>query len=533
MKLELRDYQREATAAVHDAWRRGVSRAAVELPTGSGKTVIFAEMAREAHSRGSRPVVLVHRDELVRQAADKLHSAMPDAVIGKIQASHNAVDADVLVASVPTLARLRRRDQLTNVGTIIVDEAHHAMAPTYRAILDHYGSFNGLPTSGWSATMSRGDGKGLGDVWEEIVYEKDILWMIQNGFLVDVRGKKITVDGLNLAEVARSRGDMQEGDLGKQLLSVGAGEHIAKGYLEHAEGRRGVLFAPTVESAASFAESMNDAGIPTETIFGYTDLETRQDTYERFRSGETQVLSNCMVLTEGWDAPWAEVAVIARPTESVGLYVQMAGRVLRPWPGKKDALILDVVGVTSKHILASVQNLSKTKVDPEEGESLKEAELREQKEKTAGWAGSAEGDRVAVEVDLFGRSRSAWLQTYAKVWFIPTREHVYFLWPKRTGHFDVGRCSNKSTSDGIWLAKDVTLEYGMAWAEQEALKEDPSVSQRTAPWRVKKQQPSIAQLGVASRARIPVSSTDTKSTVSDKLSVHFTSRLLDPKPRRR
>jgi superfamily II DNA or RNA helicase len=531
MQLELRDYQREATAAVRDAWRRGISRAAVELPTGSGKTVIFAEMARDAHARGERPVVLVHRDELVRQAADKLHSAMPDAIVGKIQAEHNAVDADVLVASVPTLARERRRNQLTNVGTVVVDEAHHAMAPTYRTILHHFGSFNGLPTSGWSATLSRGDGKGLGDVWEEIVYEKDILWMIKHGYLVDVKGKKITVDGLNLAEVARTRGDMQEGDLGRKMLSVGAGEHIAKGYLEHAKGRRGVLFAPTVESADSFAQSMNDAGIPTETIFGYTDLETRQDTYARFRTGETQVLSNCMVLTEGWDAPWAEVAVIARPTESVGLYVQMAGRVLRPWPGKANALILDVVGVTGKHRLASIQNMSKTKV--EEGETLKEAEQREQKERHAGWTGEAEGERVAAEVDLFGQSRSAWLQTYAKVWFIPTREHVFLLWPTKTGHFDVGRCSTKTTADGIWLAKGVTLEYGMAWAEQEALKEDKSVSQRTAPWRVRKQPPSEAQLGVAARARIPVTSDDTKATVSDKLSVHFTSRLIDPKPRRR
>lgn len=531
MQLELREYQTEALAAVEQRWDDGLNRVAVILPTGSGKTVIFSAMSQKAHGGGMRPLILVHRDELVNQAADKLHSAMPDAVIGRVKAEHNDVSADAVVASVQTLAREKRRDQLTNIGTIIVDEAHHALAPSYRTILDHFGAFaeagRGLPTSGWTATLARGDGQGLGTIWQDVAYERDILWMIDRGYLVDVEGKRVTVDGLDLASVARSRGDFQAGDLGDALMSIGAGEVIAAAYLEHAKDRRGVLFAPTVQSAFAMSDDLNAAGIATETVVGFTDLEERADIYERFRTGETQVLANCMVLTEGWDAPWAEVAVIARPTESAPLYVQMAGRVLRPWPGKQKALILDVVGVAGKHRLATIKDLSGIEV--EDGESISEARERIARER--GEKGEHSGVIAAEDIDLFGRSHSAWLQTYAGIWFVPTREHVFFLWPTSTGHFWVGRCSNRTTKDGQWLAKDVMLEYGMAWAEQQAAAEDPSVSRRTAAWRTKRQPPSEAQLRVAKSVKLPVQG-KTKAEVSDMLSVHFASRLLDPVNRR-
>jgi len=493
----------------------------------SGKTVIFSELSKQAHAQGQRPLILVHRDELVNQAADKIHNVMPHASVGIVKAEHNGVECDVIVGSVQTLARERRRDQLRNVGMLVVDEAHHALAPSYRSILTHYGAFSdrGTPTSGWTATLARGDGKGLGDVWEIVAYERDILWMIEHGYLVDVKGRAVTVDGLDLGTVARTRGDYQEGDLGDALLSVGAGEVIADAYREHAPTRQGVLFAPTVASAFAMAEDMNAAGILTETIIGMTDLDERAGIYDRYRDGKTQVLANCMVLTEGWDMPQASCAIIARPTSSASLYIQMVGRVLRPWPGKQDALVLDVVGVAGKHPLATLKDLSRTKVEPEEGETLTQAE---QRIRQAGTKGENDGEIGSHVVDLFSRSHSAWLQTRAGIWFVPTRERLFFLWPRRNGKYDVGSCSNRTTSDGVWLAKDLDLDYAMAWAESAATEIDPSVSSRNASWRKRSQPPSEAQARVCRQVGIIVGRDDTKSDVSDKLSIHFASRLLDP-----
>jgi superfamily II DNA or RNA helicase len=525
--LALRDYQHEALAALDAAWAKGISRAAVVIPTGGGKTVIFSAQCTRAHARNMKPLILVHRDELVRQAADKIHGAMPGASIGIVKAEHNGVDADVVVGSVQTLARERRRDQLTNVGTLIVDEAHHAAAPSYLNILRHYGAFseNGrkLPTSGWTATLVRGDEKKLGDVWEEVVYEKDILWMIDNSYLVDVRGKAITLDGLNLADVARSRGDFQEGSLGDKLLAVGAGEHIAQAYLEHAGDRQGVLFAPNVAAATAFGLDFRQAGIETELISGLTDLENRQDIYERFQKGQTQVLTNCMVLTEGWDMPQVSCAVVARPTLNAGLYTQMVGRVLRPFPGKKDALVLDVVGVAGKYKLASLTDLSKSGAEPKEGETLREA--RERKEKEEGRKGRTSGVIAHEDIDLFDRSRSAWLQTKAGVYFIPTRDELFFLWPQNNGKFSVGRKPGRGKG-GSWVAQDMPLEYGMAWAESEAGKADPLIASRDASWRTRRQPPSPQQLDVAKMYGVPTEGLS-KAQLSDRLSIFFASRSLD------
>lgn len=522
MQLELREYQTETIQAVNGAWSRGENRPAVVLPTGSGKTVIFAHMIKDLQRQGIRAVTLVHRDELVNQAVEKLHGSMPDARIGIVKAEHNQVDADAIVASVQTLARENRRNQLTGVGALIVDEAHHARAPTYQRILEHYGSFNGLPTAGFTATLVRGDGKGLGTIWPEVVYERNIEWMAERGYLVWPKGKAVKVDDLSLDEVARYRGDYQDGDLGKALMSVGAGEHIAKAWLEHAPDRPGAVFAPTVESAYGFAEDLNAAGLITEVIIGTTPLDKRKEIYQRVYEGKTQILSNCMVLTEGFDMPKLS-CLVPRPTSNPGLYTQMVGRGLRPWPGKEDCLVLDLYGNASKHKLVTLKDLSRYQA--RDNETLKEAKERYEKER--GEKGQASGVQTAEDIDLFGKSRSAWLQTYAGIYFIPTRQHVYFLWPTTAGNFWVGKCWNRTTRDGMWLAKDVTLDYGMAWAEQEAGREDPSVSQRTASWRVKRQPPSQAQVDVASRIRGLAYQGKSKAELSDMLSVHFASRLLD------
>lgn len=523
--LPLRPYQREALYAIDDEWIKGVRRTAVVLPTGMGKTVIFADLARQTVLDGGRVLVLVHRDELVRQAVDKLHSVYPTCTPGVVKASRNEWDWPIVVASVQTLSRQSRLDQVPRdqYSLVIVDECHHAAAVSYRRVLDR---FDRARAVGFTATMHREDNRGLGDVWESIAYTRGVLYGIEQGYLTDVRGQVVTLDGLNLAMVARSRGDYQDGDLGEAMSASEAGKIIADAYQEYAPGRQGIMFTPTVATAREWAGDLVAKGIPAETITGDTSIEDRQLIYKRFRERETQVLSSCMVLTEGFDMPQAEVAVVARPTQSPGLYVQMVGRVLRPWPGKSEALVLDVVGVTEYHRLATLTELVKSTVrEVRPGETLRQAADREAGERVSGVVIRPDGDLTAKEVDLFHRSRSAWLQTKKGLWFIPAGEWVYFLWPESSGLVTVGRTLSKGKHTPEKLHDGVTLEYGMAWAEEDSRQVGGGLSMRTASWRRGK--PSESQVDLCARMGIEIPEGARRGAVSDLISIAFTSRLLD------
>lgn len=522
--LKLRDYQEESLEALYADWATGLLRLAVVLPTGMGKTVVFAHLIERQHRFGRRTLVLVHRDELANQAAAKVHSVAPHLSVGIVKAGRNEVDADVIVGSVQTLIRPSRRAQIQDVGMIIVDEAHHAVARTWMEVLDHFGAFTHTRTAGFSATLVRNDELALGDVWQKVSIKKDILYGIDNGHLVDVRGVQVTVDGLDLATVARSRGDYADGSLGDALESSGAGEVIARAYAEHAGDRQGVLFCPTVSTARSFADDMNAAGIVTEVVVGTTPVEDRNLIYKRYEAGETQVLSNAMVLTEGWDAPHASVAVIARPTSSEGLYTQMVGRVLRPFPGKADALVLDVVGVSSNLRLRSLADLAPG-ITPRPGESIGEAKERIKRGRSGG-KGTIVGTVEHAEVDLFHRSKSAWLQTYAGVWFIPTRTDMVFLWPEGDGTWAVATKPNQGRGGG-YVQRHLELGYAMAWGEQIAGEIDPSVSSKKASWRRPANKPTDRQLGMMARLGLPITDKTTKSDASDMISIYFASRELD------
>lgn len=529
-QLKLRPYQVEALDALTAAWADTAdNRLAVVLPTGMGKTVIFAELVRRSHAAGIKPIILVHRDELVTQAVEKLHSAAPSLTIGVVKAARAEIDVDVIVASVQTLARPARRAGIVGVGLVIIDECHHAAANTYLDIMRHFGCLkaNGTPTAGFTATMQRGDKRGLGDVWQKVVYTKDILDGIRSKYLVDVKGRLVTVDDLDLATVARNRGDYAEGSLGDALVQSGAGRVIADAYVEHAATRQGILFTPTVASAYSFADDFRAVGISTEVIEGATPAEDRALIYKRYRAGEVQLLATCMVLTEGFDMPQASVAVIARPTTSAALYAQMVGRVLRPCLGKTSALVLDVVGVSARLPLATLVDLTKTQVrEIKEGETLGDAADRELREigsppdRLAGVVG-------ADDVDLFHRSRSAWLQTAKGVYFIPTRDAIFFLWPREAGKtVAVGRVDSRSTK-WILLLDDVTAEYGRSWAESFAEEADPSIAQKAAPWRTRRAKPSEAQMNLATMLNIDVSDAPSKAELSDRISIFYASRAID------
>jgi superfamily II DNA or RNA helicase len=575
--LPLRQYQKEdlenlneaLAGREHWAWAGGhrfrsvaaVNRVAMVWATGLGKTVAFSHQILffAASLGGGRVLVLVHRDELAQQAKAKIHGVAPHLRVGIVMAGRNEVEADVIIASVQTIGPALAREQdgkpgirparahdIRGIGMIIVDEAHHAAAPSWRAVLKHFGSFHGVPTIGFTATMSREDSRGLGEIWQEVVAKRDTLWGIRHGYLADVRGIRVQVPRLDLDGVHVRAGDLQQEEVATAMLDANTGEAIAKSLIELAPDRRPVVFAPNVATATDFADSINDVGIKTETILGSTKPAERAGIFDRFRSGVTQCLTNAMVLTEGWDAPWADCAVIARPTKSPALYQQMVGRVLRPWKagGKKDALILDVVGAASKHQLSSLIDLSMDR-PPKQGQSVLEAwdEFEEDELMAAEYlAGNLTDDDlyrparvhkvIGTEIDLFADSDSVWLQTYKGTWFIPAGDLLFFIWPEPVeGMVTVGVTSATVAALATPLLQGVTMEMGMSWAEQYAAEHDKSrpaladLTSRSASWRHAR--PSAAMRSRAFRADVWIDKDWNQGQVIDAINVDQASRRLD------
>lgn len=523
-----RPYQVDAIKALTAGWQGPNNRLAVVLPTGAGKTVVFANLISELLDQlnGHRALVIAHREELIGQAAAKIRAVRPDLRVGIVKAERDEhQDADVIVASVQTLAVERRREAIRDIGLVIVDECHHAAASSYVTVLEHFGAWRGVPVAGFTATMTRADG-GLADVWQEVVFTLDILEMIEDGYLCDVRGKRVIVDGLDLDTVKTRHGDLQDGQLGQALEDSDAGPVVAKAYAEHAGDRPGVVFTPTVSTAQSMAEAFTASGIPAAAVWGDMPKDDRAATLDRYRRGDVQVLSNCMVLTEGFDAPWTSCAVIARPTKSAGLYCQMAGRALRLFKGKKDALILDVMGASTRHKLASIVDLTgREVVMQDEEQTLREA-VREAEEKSKR---VLDLSRVQVEeIDLFHSSSVRWLKTPSGVWFIPVADAVFvFLvrnpvdrtyWLRR---FDI--------NNGIVGPKrDVPLPLAdaKAWLEQQARALGSRwLATRSAPWRSKPA--SVKQLNFCRVKGISVPQGSTAGEVSDLQATHQFTTILN------
>lgn len=503
MSLILRDYQQAAGQAVRDGWRRGVRRPAVVLPTGAGKTVVFADLLNPAS--GWRPpgraLVIAHRDELIEQAAAKIRSVMQGARVGVVKGNRDETGADFVVGSVQTLRHAARRVRVRNVGLVVVDECHHATAPSYLAILEHFGAIPGEHTHpgqyamavGFTATMSRGDGVGLGQVWQEIVYEATIADMIGRGWLVEPRGVRVDVEDLDLDRVKRSRGDYQDGALGAALADSMAPKRIVEAWSEHAAGRPTILFSPTVEFAGIMADEFEAAGVSARLVHGMMPTEERREALAAFKAGDVTVLCNCMVLTEGTDLPLASCCVVARPTTHAGLYVQMIGRVLRPYPGKTDALVLDVAGASKRHALRSTTDLIGTDDLIEDGDKPEELDEPLGIDALGIPHEYRDGKLVSEVIDLFHGSRNAWNRTDAGVWFVSAGQRYIVLIPGvRDGEWDAASVGRTEGSGSRWIVRGVPdMSYAMAHAEQTITAAEHTLALRERAWRSR--QPSDKQ----------------------------------------
>jgi superfamily II DNA or RNA helicase len=385
MAVSLRPYQSECTDAVLAAKERGVGRSLYVLPTGTGKTVTFSEIIRRIRLTDDRPaMVLAHREELLVQAQDTLSRLIPGISVeierGEQKASRFA---EVIVASLPTIARAgtTRLDWLAADGcsVIVYDEAHHAAADGAGRALQRFGAFDGRSfLVGCTATPHRLDNKPLEGAegkatFEELVYSYGLLDAIRDGWLCDLRGFVVRTQ-TDLSGVANRGGDFAEGELARRVDNEARTELAAKHWQELASERPTIVFCASVEHAEHATEAWRGVGARAEFIHGGMSRDDRRGVLDRFRSGVTQVLLNCMIATEGFDHPPVSCIVLLRPTKSWSLYAQMVGRGTRIFEGKTDCLVLDVVDNCDEHSLMTAPRLVDLPAGVDlEGEKLSKA----------------------------------------------------------------------------------------------------------------------------------------------------------------
>jgi superfamily II DNA or RNA helicase len=343
---ELRPYQLKILADIEDAFRAGHRRPCVVAPTGSGKTVMFAELIRGERQAGGRALALAHRRELITQTSRKLAAArVLHGIIMPGEPSWPMLD--VQVASVPTLlARGIRRETMAlppaDLG--IIDEAHHTPAASYLEICAAYPDTRWV---GFTATPERGDGRGLGGFFDVLIEGPQVAELIELGHLVGTR--TYAPANPDLAGVETRQGDYVTSQLEDRMDRAKLVGDIVQHWHKLGEGRKTVVFAVSVGHSVHIRDAFLEAGISAAHIDGKTPREERDATLAQLAAGEIRVVTNCMVLTEGWDCPDVGCIVLARPTKKMGLYRQMVGRGLRPAPGKADCIVIDHAGAVHRH----------------------------------------------------------------------------------------------------------------------------------------------------------------------------------------
>jgi superfamily II DNA or RNA helicase len=342
---ELRPYQSDICARFENEVAQGKRNVLMVAPTGSGKTVIASAIIKNGNRR---VLVISHRREIVNHTSAKLTAFGVHHGIIQAGDEHKLRPfATVQVASIQTLnARaIRSASMLMPLADVlIIDEAHHACAPTYRAVLEQYPNAIVL---GLTATPCRGDGRGLGGIFNTMIECPQIPALIDGGYLVRTR-VYAPVDP-DLRGVRTQAGDYVESQLAARMDRDKLVGDIVTHWLKYGGSRRTVAFACSVGHSIHICDEFRRADIRAEHLDGDTPLDERTAILARLASGETELVSNCMVLTEGWDMPEVGCCILARPTKRMGLFRQMIGRVLRPADGKSDAIVLDHSGAVFRH----------------------------------------------------------------------------------------------------------------------------------------------------------------------------------------
>lgn len=350
--MELRPYQKEAKDAIFTEWKNGVNKTLLVLPTGCGKTIVFAKVAEECVREGSRVLILAHRGELLDQAADKIaKSTGLGCAIEKAEQTCIGSWFRIVVGSVQSLMREKRLNQFPDdyFDAIIIDEAHHCISDSYQRVLQHFPEADVL---GVTATPDRGDMKNLGTVFESLAYEYTLPRAIKEGYLSPIKAVTIPLK-IDMSSVGVQAGDFKSGEIATALDPYL--ESIAQEMEKYCTDRKTVVFLPLVKTSQKFRDILNEHGFRAAEVNG--DSPDRADVLEAFDQGKYNVLCNSMLLTEGWDCPSVDCIVVLRPTKVRSLYCQMVGRGTRLCEGKDHLLLLDFLWHTERHELCHPAHL--------------------------------------------------------------------------------------------------------------------------------------------------------------------------------
>lgn len=350
--MELRPYQGEAKEAVFEQWEGGIRKTLLVLPTGCGKTIVFAKITEDCVRNGDRVLILAHRGELLEQAADKIAKATGlKCATEKAEESCLGSWYRITVGSVQSLMRETRLSRFPEdyFNTIIIDEAHHCISDSYQRVLKHFPDAKVL---GVTATPDRGDMKNLGQVFDSLAYEYTLPKAIKEGYLSSIKAVTIPLQ-VDLTGVGVQSGDFKAGDLGTALDPYL--ERIAEEMEKYCREKKTVVFLPLVKTSQKFRDILNGHGFRAAEVNG--ESSDRAEILEDYAAGKYNVLCNSMLLTEGWDCPDVDCIVVLRPTKVRSLYCQMVGRGTRLAPGKDHLLLLDFLWHTERHELCHPAHL--------------------------------------------------------------------------------------------------------------------------------------------------------------------------------
>jgi len=332
-------FQREARDAVLRHWENGNRAALVSLPTGSGKTIVFSDILQSSLSgSNTKGLVLVHRDELLRQAIEKLNFVWPGVKLSTVDAGSSNFAGQLTIASV--MSMVRRLDRVPRIHKVVTDEAHHAPARSWLKIYRRMSElFQGWQHLGVTATPIRTKGASdLEAIFGKPVYVKSIFELIVEGYLSPLKGLEVRTE-VSVEDVGVQGGDFIAEELSRVINTKERNRMVVENYLELAVDRKALVFAADLNHARSLAEMFKTQGVSAAWVSGETPLNLRRSFLEKLRSGELKVIVNCMVFTEGFDEPSLDTILVARPTSSLVLYCQMIGRGLRPIQERKTACL--------------------------------------------------------------------------------------------------------------------------------------------------------------------------------------------------
>ena len=342
--MELRPYQERLANDIRCAFVSGAKRPLVVSPTGSGKTVLFSYITSRILQRGSRVVIVAHRREILDQIS---------ATLSRVSVPHGFIQADkpmskqpAMVASIQTLRR--RLDQIEQPDLVIIDEAHHSISKSYVNMFAHWPDALFI---GVTATPERLDGRGLGIMFDRMVIGPTVQWLIDNGFLA----RPVYYaprDAVDLSGISKVAGDYNLGEAAEVIDTPKITGDAVTHYRRFCPNQRAVAFCISVAHSQHVAAQFEAAGIPAASIDGQLDQETRKKRVEDLTAGRILVLTSCELISEGFDLPTVNAAILLRPTMSLSMHLQQLGRALRPYPGKTRAVILDHVGNCLRHGLA-------------------------------------------------------------------------------------------------------------------------------------------------------------------------------------